>query len=804
MQFRLLGPMEVVVDERTVALGGTKQRATLGYLLLQANRVVATSRLLNALWGVEEAPTTARKILQNAVYGLRGVLASSRGVDGDDAPSLLTQAPGYVLRVDPEQVDLHLFHTWVGLGRRKQAEGDARAAAGLLREALALWRGPALADLVEAGLDWPELAAVQSTRLDVTEDYFDAQLLCGRHYEILPELETMVQAEPLRERSAAQLMLALYRCGRQAEALHAYSQVRAALVENLGLEPGRGLQQLQQAILTQDPSLSMDRPVQRGALAGPDARAARPGVRLRPALVPSSGRKPASVPSDGTGLNSSGLNSSGTDIPDSPFTAAASVSDAPAASGPQTGSDRRTVSVVSVRTRIAQEPGAEARDDLDELLDGAAEVVREQIERFGGTVTACLGSVSLAVFGLDETGTDDVRQATLAALAVRDVLNVATPRDAGQLRLTVHVCVTMGEVRMRRRGQDGVPTVVGATLDDSQFLLAEVPAGQVWASDAVRTATENAVSYLPTATSPASWQAFEVRERPAADARNSGRALELEVLQGLLKRTRHRLVPHLVTLLGEGGSGKSELLREFGRWLGSRPDAPLFLTGNSPATPTDHPLRAQAEILSAFCGIGPGTTPEAARDALADRARAVVGSPAAAQRMSSRLAPLLAVHDATHRAPAGADAMSDVLDAWRELFLTATRHTLLVLCVDDLHRADDRVLDAIEDLVGSAESGRLFLVAAATPELLLRRPTWAGGRRHTTSVTLVRPARATGEQLTTLLLSAARRQRPQHISGNPATTPPPAVRNDLAVTARWDDLEQDVRKRLRGIRKGVA
>jgi DNA-binding SARP family transcriptional activator/class 3 adenylate cyclase len=799
MQFRLLGPMEVVVDEQTVALGGTKQRATLGYLLLQANRVVATSRLLNALWGVEEAPTTARKILQNAVYGLRGVLASSRGVHGDEAPTLLTQAPGYVLRVDPEQVDLHLFHTWVGLGRRKQAEGDARAAAGLLREALALWRGPALADLVEAGLDWPELAAVQSTRLDVTEDYFEAQLLCGRHYEILPELETMVQAEPLRERSSAQMMLALYRCGRQADALHAYSQVRAALVENLGLEPGRGLQQLQQAILTQDPSLSMDRPVHRGALAGQDARAARPGVRLRPAPLPSRGGKPASDPSNDTGRNTPG-----THAPDTPFTAAASVSDAPAVSGPQTGSDRRTVSVVSVRTRIAQDPGAEARDDLDELLDGAAEVVREQIERFGGTVTACLGSVSLAVFGLNETGADDVRQAALAALAVRDVLHVATPRDAGQLRLAVHVCVTMGEVRMRRRGQDGVPTVVGATLDDSQFLLSEVPAGQVWASDAVRTATESAVSYLPTAASPASWQAVEVRERHAADARHSGRAPELEVLQGLLKRTRHRLVPHLVTLLGEGGSGKSELLREFGRWVGSRPDAPLFLIGNSPATPTDHPLRAQAEILSAFCGIGPGTTPEAARDALTDRVRAVIDSPAAAQRISSRLAPLLAVPHATHRAPAGADTMSDVLDAWRELFLTATRHMLLVLCVDDLHRADDRVLDAIEDLVGSAESGRLFLVAAATPELLLRRPTWAGGRNHTTSVTLVGPARATGEQLVTLLLSAARRQRPQHISGNSATTPPPAVRNDLAVTARWDDLEQDVRKHLRGIRKGVA
>jgi DNA-binding SARP family transcriptional activator/class 3 adenylate cyclase len=803
MQFRLLGPMEVTADEQTVALGGTKQRATLGFLLLQANRVVATSRLLNALWGVEEAPTTARKILQNAVYGLRGVLASHRG-DAAEAPALLTQAPGYVLRVDPEQVDLHLFHKWVGLGRKKQAEGDATAAAALLREALALWRGPVLADLVEAGLDWPELAAVRSTRLDVIEDYFEAQLLCGAHYEILAELETLVQAEPLRERASAQLMLALYRCGRQADALNTYSHVRAALVENLGLEPGRGLQQLQQAILTQDPSLSMDRPDHRGAFAGQDMEAVRPGVRLRPHPEPSRGGHP--VPG---ALDGSGPDTLATAVPDAPAPAttvpALRLPDVSGARPPHAVSDRRTVSVVSVRTRLAPAVGAEARDDMDELLDGAAELVRAQIERFGGTVTASLGSVSLAVFGMDEPGEEDVRQATLAALAVRDVLDVAPARGAEQLRLTVHVCVTTGEVLLRRRGPDGLPTVVGAALDESQFLLAEVPAGQVWASDAVRTATESAVLYLPTAVSPASWQAIEVRDRPATEGADPGRAHELEVLRGLLKRTRHRVVPHLVTLLGESGTGKSELLREFGRWARSRPDAPLFLTGTSPTTLTDHPLKAQAEILSAFCGIKAGDTAESAREALAGKVREVLGSDRTAQRMSSRLAPLLAPGLAAAReAPWGADMMGDVLDAWRDLFLSAAQHMLLVLCVDDLHRADDRVLETIEELVGTTGSARLFVVAAAAPELLLRRPTWAGGRIRASSLTLVPPTGATGEHLVELLLSAARRQRPKHAPGNPAPTPPPALRNDFRMTARWEALEQDARKHLQGIRKGVA
>ncbi|MFE6620079.1 BTAD domain-containing putative transcriptional regulator [Streptomyces sp. NPDC057740] len=800
MQFRLLGPMEVVADEQNVALGGTKQRATLGYLLLQANRVVATSRLLNALWGVEEAPTTARKILQNAVYGLRGVLASHRGDDGPP-PALLTQAPGYMLRVDPEQVDLHLFHKWVGLGRNKQAEGDAPAAAALLREALSLWRGPALADLVEAGLDWPELAAVQSTRLDVTEDYFEAQLLCGCHYEILAELETMVQAEPLRERASAQLMLALYRCGRQADALNTYSQVRAALVENLGLEPGRGLQQLQQAILTQDPSLSMDRPDHRRAFVEADAEEVRPRVRLRSRPAPSQDT-PAPAAAD-TPLPRAALPAAGVPAPRVP---APRVPDAPGARAPHAVSDRRTVSVVSVRTRLAPAAGAEVREDLDELLDGAAELVRAQIERFGGTVTASLGSVSLAVFGMDGPGEEDIRKATLAALAVRDVLDIATP-GAQRLRLTVHVCVTRGEVLLRRRGQDGPPTVVGAALDESQFLLAEVPAGQVWASDAVRTATESAVLYTPTTGSPASWQAIEVRERHVADGTGAGRAHELEILQGLLKRTRRHVVPHLVTVFGESGTGKSELLREFGRWACSRPDAPLFLTGGTPTAPTGHPLKAPAEILAAFCGIEADDTAESAREALAVKVREVIGSGTAAQRLSSRLAPLLPpALDAAHQAPrgGGADPTGDVLAAWRDLFLAAAQHMLLVLCVDDLHRADDRVLDTIEELVGSTGSGRLFVVAASAPELLLRRPTWAGGRSHASSVTLVQPTGATGEHLVDLLLSAARRQRPKHAPGNSAPTPPPAPRNDLGMTVRWDALEQDVRTHLQGARKGVA
>ncbi|MEV5551964.1 AfsR/SARP family transcriptional regulator [Streptomyces sp. NPDC052309] len=274
MRFRMLGPLEVTSDDLPVPLGGTKQRATLGYLLLQANQVVPTSQLLSALWSADNAPATARKILQNAVWSLRGLLGTHAPARGPSA-ELVTRVPGYMIRVEPDQVDLHLFRRWVTQGRAKLTEDAPDEALALLCRALELWRGPVLADLVEIGIMWPELTAVQNARLDVMEDYFEARLRCGQHYAVIGEIEATVETEPLRERSSGQLMLALYRCGRQADALGVYNRIRATLIEDLGLEPGHELRRLQQAILAQDPALDLlDTPVFGGAALGPGVTAA--------------------------------------------------------------------------------------------------------------------------------------------------------------------------------------------------------------------------------------------------------------------------------------------------------------------------------------------------------------------------------------------------------------------------------------------------------------------------------------------------------------------------------------------------
>ncbi|MFI1393999.1 BTAD domain-containing putative transcriptional regulator [Streptomyces sp. NPDC020681] len=759
MQFRVLGPLEVVCDGMPVELRGTKQRGTLGFLLLQANRVVPTSRLLNALWPDDNAPTTARKILQNAVYGLRGVLSSPPD-DASGVATLLTQPPGYMMRVAPEQVDLHLFHQWVGQGREKRAQGDAAEAAVLLRDALDLWRGSALADLVEAGLEWPELASLQNTRLDVTEDYFDAQLTCGRHHAVLAELETMVAAEPLRERSCGQLMLALYRCGRQADALNVFSRVRSLLIENLGLEPGHGLQQLQRAILTQDPLLSLD----------------SAQVVARPVLtqtVPTQTVRTQTVPPQRTGAETAGTGTvrtepSPTDSGCPPVAQAGIPAQSRQEAARQdTGIQRRLVSVVSVRTRLTPHLGDGVGDGVDDILDAAATVVREQIERYGGTVTASMGSVSQALFGLDGSGDGGADQAVLAALAIRNVLDVSSGSEPGLTSLSVHASVMTGEVLLRYSGKADAPTAVGAVLDESQSLLSDVPAGQVLASDAVRRATEDTVAYRRAVVRPSGWFAVGRKAtRQEAGAEDPDTAYELDLLCGLVKRSRDRAIPHMVTVLGESESGKSRLLREFGRRMGTRPGKATVLTGRTPAAPTEHPLKAQAQILAAYCGIRPGDDPESARSALTTQVRFLFRSDRSARWILSCLMPLL---DTQADAEPAAVPAAETLAAWRDFFQKAAQHLPVVLCIDDLHRAGTGVLDIVEELAESAGPAPLFVVASAGPELLLRRPAWAGGKSHATTVTLGRTEETTttSRQLVEFLRSAARERTPS-VSGGRA------------------------------------
>jgi DNA-binding SARP family transcriptional activator len=261
MDFRILGPLEVLDEGRVLRLGGSKQRALMALLVLHANETLSTDRLVDALWG-ERPPATAAKTVQVQVSRLRKALAGGEG--GDLAALVATREHGYELRLDPECLDAHRFERLVAQGRDELAAGRPERAASALEEALSLWRGPPLADLAYESFAQGEVARLDELRATAHEELIEAKLALGRHAEVIGELERLVVEHPYRERLRAHLMLALYRCDRQADALQAYQDARRALVEMLGIEPGERLRQLERAILEQDPRLQLaaaDEPV---------------------------------------------------------------------------------------------------------------------------------------------------------------------------------------------------------------------------------------------------------------------------------------------------------------------------------------------------------------------------------------------------------------------------------------------------------------------------------------------------------------------------------------------------------------
>lgn len=729
MRFRMLGPLEVLDGDRAVGLGGTRQRATLGFLLLHLNRVVATSQLLDALWA-DEAPVSARKILQNAIWGLRGALSSSGRTS--ESAALITQMPGYMLSTDPSQVDLHGFHRLAEQGQALLASRNFEEASRVLNQALGLWRGPALADLVETGLAWPELNVLENLRLDVLEDYFEAELSCGRHHLVLGKLERTVEAKPLRERSCGQLMLALYRCGRQADALNLFSRVRSALVEELGLEPCRELQMLQHAILTHDETLTFTSAglreaiplqVNRRALqqvpeavgVGAHAVSSRHGassllLESPPVLVePVSALEPLTAPEPEPVERS---------VPLQPFSSSA----VPA--------QRKQVSVLMVHTSV--ELGVERSRFA--VLDGIADTVREGVEYFGGTVAASIGSVTMALFDVPRQIDNSVERAVRAALAIRDCLDAQLEAVAGA-QVVVRAAVTTGEALVRYQATEaGAPlSVNGEPVEECQAVLNHVPSGETWISDTARSETLLTVLCHQIAEHPQLWQVDGVRPEsiPHHSVPVVDREPELELLRGLMDRTMHRATPHLVTVLGDAGVGKTRFLVEFQRRVVGHPTTGQFVLAHAYWPDQDGIRALQAESVASCCGIGPRDDSSTIRDKLGATAKRHL-PPNRAQAVWDMLMWLVAPE-----CPITAATMTDeITAAWRELMGAVARDRGMVLVIDDVQCADDRLLAFIEGLAGSFAGSRLLVLAAARSDLLERRPDWGGGLTHATTFTL--------------------------------------------------------------------
>jgi DNA-binding SARP family transcriptional activator len=249
MDYRILGPLEAFDGDRAISLGGARQRAVLALLVLHGNETLTSDVIVDELWG-EEAPPTAVKVLQNCVSALRKELPPE---------TIRTVAGAYSLTLEPEELDRDRFERLLAEGRAALAAGDHADAAEQLRAALALFRGAPLSDFAYEAFANEEVARLDELHVAAQEDLIEAELALGRHDELVPLLESLVTRYPLRERLRWQLMLALYRAGRQAEALEAYRAARRTLLAELGIEPGPALHELERAILAQDPGLDAAR-----------------------------------------------------------------------------------------------------------------------------------------------------------------------------------------------------------------------------------------------------------------------------------------------------------------------------------------------------------------------------------------------------------------------------------------------------------------------------------------------------------------------------------------------------------------
>ena len=502
MDFRILGPLEVAKGSEPVPVPGARQGALLAFLLLHGNEVVPTDRLLDELWH-GEASERSQNALQQVVSRLRRAL---------DPDRLLTRPPGYALQVASDELDSAIFERLLGEGREALRAGESLRAAETFGEALDLFRGEPLSDFRYEPFAQGEIARLEELRLEALEERIDADLAVGRHAQLVGGLEPLVAQNPLRERLTGQLMVALYRSGRQTEALEAFRQARGRLVEELGLEPGPELRELEAAILRHDAALIA--PVQRGRILEPEQR-------------PRDVRKIVTILF--------------ADLADS--------------------------------TSLAELLDPEA---LRKVLARHFEIGAQAIRRHGGTLEKYIGDAVMAVFGVPELHEDDALRAVRAATELRQgvtELNDELARDFG-VRLAVRIGINTGEV-VAGDASNGHGLVTGEPVVTAARLEQAASPGEILIGEATRRLVPSAVRLEPLppldlkgkAEPTTAWRLLELV--PGAlpfqrrlDTPLVGREVELAQVDVAFRRAVRERSVQLITVLGPPGIGKTRLAQE--------------------------------------------------------------------------------------------------------------------------------------------------------------------------------------------------------------------------------------------------
>ena len=625
MEFRILGSMEVLDGGRRVDLPVGRGRALLALLVLYAGEVVAADRIIDELWG-ESSPPTANTVVQGLISKLRKLLEPRRA-KGEPSGIIETVGRGYRLAVAPGAVDANRFKQL--LDEARLTTGERRST--LLAEALGLWQGPPLSDFTYDPFAQRAIATLEELRLTAIEEHIDADLALGRHGELIAQIVDLVAAHPFRERLHAQLMLALYRSGRQADALTAFQAARNALVEELGIEPGPPLRDLEMAILKQDSAL--------------DAR------------MPPSQPEPPDRSEEEHWL-------------------------------PR---ERRVVTVLYADLAPVRETDPEARRAV---VARSLEVAPGVVHSHGGRVENVVGDLLVGFFGFPVAHEDDAIRAVRAAVE----LQAAVPSPC-------RIGVETGELVVGPGGSLA-GEASGPALTLAARLQQTASEGEVLVGPSLQRLVRGAAVLMP-AESEESWRVLEiVAGGQPFDARLDvpmvGRAAELTRVRAAYSSAARTTTPHLLTLLGEAGIGKSRLSRAFAESIGS---AARVITGRCPSYGegiTFLPLREA--VLGA---AGPGGWP-----ALAERlAREEDGAAIALQIAGTiGLTPHVGRPD-------------QLFPAVRRLFEFLATDRPLIAVFEDVHWAESTFLDLLEYIPERAR-GRIFLLCVARPELLEARPAW--------------------------------------------------------------------------------
>ena len=701
----LLGPLQVVRDGETVRIAAPKQRALLALLALEVGQTVSTDELADSLWR-GEPPDSAATALQVYVSQLRKLV-------GRDA--IGTRRPGYALDLGRDAVDVGRFERLVTDGRALLAAGDADGAVGMLGEAIELWRGQALAEFVYE--DWAAAPArrLEELRLVALEDRLDAKLQTGRGGDLTGELEQLVAQHPLRERLRGQLMLALYRGGRQADALTAYQDARRALVDELGIDPSPALVEFERRILVQDPSL-----LAAGSSAPVEvSRADRvPAVRLskNPAAIVVCSACDSPVPAEAKFCPECGA--------------------AVASRDHETGREQRKL----VTVLFCDIVGSTA---LGERLD--AEVVRVVMSRFfasvsavisrhGGSVEKFIGDAVVAMFGIPTIHEDDALRAVRAAEDIRTAVGVLAAEMASRwdVQIETRIGINTGEVVTAAAGG---ALATGDAVNVAARLEQMAAAGETLIGDATWQLVRDAVVADPNPKRKLKGKELPVGShrlvqvipggeghRRRTDVTFVGRDRELTLLLDSYERWVAERACGLVTLLGTAGVGKSRLVGEVLADIG---DEPRTIRGRCLPYGTGITYWPLAEAVRQLGGLDEEQTHDEVRRVLAE---CVEG----ADNVDLIVAGLLALLGV-----AGANAgAGDVRWAVARLFEHVARSRPLILVIDDLQWAESALLDLVDGMLDSVHGAPVLVLCIARPELLDARPDWGGGKLNATTVLL--------------------------------------------------------------------